>query len=79
MKLRDELLYLIVYGPGFGESSVLREPEGSWVVLDGCLARNRSCPAELLAQHGAAWSGIILTHPHRDHALGLDSVLDRPG
>lgn len=79
MNLRHDLLYLIVYGPGFGESIVLRDSVGTWIVVDGCLANGKSSPAELLAQHDAAWSGVVLTHPHMDHALGLDSVLEHRG
>lgn len=79
MNLRDELFYLIVYGPGFGESVVLRVPGSTWLVVDGCVANGRSPAAELLAQHDATWSGVVLTHPHLDHALGLDSVLDHSG
>ncbi len=79
MKLRDGLLYLIVYGPGYGESVVLRDPAGTWIVIDGCVIDGRSPAAELLREHEAAWSCVILTHPHLDHALGLDRVLEQPG
>jgi len=79
VNLRDDLLYLIVYGPGFGESVLLRDPAGTWVVVDGCLTNHKSCPAELLDEHDASWSGVVLTHPHVDHVLGLDRVLERPG
>ena len=79
MNLRDELFYLIVYGPGFGESIILRDPAGTWIVVDGCLANGKSSAAELLDRHNAAWSGVVLTHPHADHVLGLDSVLVHRG
>ncbi len=35
-ELEDGLLYCIVFGPGFGESILLRNPEHDWVVVDGC-------------------------------------------
>lgn len=79
MKLRQDLLYVIVYGPGFGESIVIRAPEGEWLVVDGCTANGQSPPAALIAEHDASWSCAVLTHPHLDHALGLDAVLERPG
>jgi hypothetical protein len=79
MNLQDDVLYVIVYGPGFGESIVLRDPAGTWVVVDGCLAKEKSPTAELLVEHDAEWSGVVLTHPHADHALGLDSVLEQQG
>jgi len=46
MNFRKGLLYLIVYGPGFGESIVLRDPAGAWIVVDGCLANGGSPPTE---------------------------------
>lgn len=79
MKLRAGLLYLIVYGPGYGESVILRDPAGTWIVIDGCVVDGRSPAAELLREHQAAWSCVILTHPHLDHAIGLDGVLELPG
>jgi hypothetical protein len=79
MKLEPGLLYMIVYGPGFGETIVVREPQGIWVVIDGCLLRGRSPAADLLRRHEASWSCVILTHPHEDHVLGLPEVLECPG
>ncbi|MFH0900777.1 MAG: MBL fold metallo-hydrolase, partial [Pseudomonadota bacterium] len=79
MKLKDGLFYLVVYGPGYGESIVLRDPGGTWVIVDGCLTNGRSPAAEILREHDASWSSVVITHPHRDHALGLDTVLGRPG
>lgn len=77
--LRDNLFYVIVFGPGFGESIVLRVPPDCWIVVDGCRAGACSYPARCLEEHDAAWSCVVLTHPHEDHMLGLDAVLDRPG
>ncbi len=77
--LRADLLYVIVFGPGFGESIILRVPPDCWVVIDGCQVGASSYPARLLAEHDARWSCVVLTHPHDDHVLGLDAVLDRPG
>ncbi|GAA3904713.1 hypothetical protein GCM10022228_13650 [Halomonas cibimaris] len=83
MKLRDDLFYLIVFGPGFGESIVLRTPETGWVVVDGCrlpgAGEGQSPAVKLLQQHEAQWSAVVLTHPHLDHASGLDDVLAHGG
>lgn len=83
MKLRDDLFYLIVFGPGFGESIVLRTPEAHWVVVDGCrmpgTGEGHSPAVKLLQQHEAQWSAVVLTHPHLDHAPGLDDVLAHGG
>ncbi len=75
----DDRLYLYVFGPGFGESIVLRFPGGTWMIVDGCRIAGRSPAAELLDREGALWSCVALTHPHLDHAAGLDVVLGLPG
>ncbi|WP_238641414.1 MBL fold metallo-hydrolase [Halorhodospira halophila] len=79
LELRDSLLYCIVFGPGYGESILLRTPDQQWIVVDGCRqpgAGSASSPAErLLSEKGARWSAVLLTHPHEDHAVGLDDVL----
>lgn len=79
MNLRDGLLYLVVFGPGVGESIVVRAPSGVWIVIDGCTSQGKSFPAECLRDHAASWSAVVLTHRHLDHADGLDAVLDSPG
>ncbi len=75
----DDRCYLYVFGPGFGESIVLRFPGGHWMVVDGCMIAGQSPAASLLEREGAQWSCVALTHPHLDHALGLDEVLGQPG
>jgi hypothetical protein len=79
VNLTDGLFYLIVHGPGFGESVVVRVPPDTWIVLDGCHIGGHSPAAALLADHGGRWSCALLTHPHLDHACGLDAVLALPG
>lgn len=79
--LRDfapDLLYVVVFGPGFGESIVLRIPGEAWIVVDGCQFGATSYPANLLREDGKRWSCVILTHPHLDHASGLEAVIDGP-
>lgn len=38
MELKSELLYVIVFGPGFGESIVIRPPghDAAWLFVDCC-------------------------------------------
>ncbi len=82
MNLKQGLLYLIAFGPGYGESIVLRVPDHDprWIVIDGCrmssLRHPQSPAAQLLQEHGATWDAVIFTHPHQDHASGLDDVLE---
>lgn len=78
-ELREDLFYFIIFGPGFGESIVLRAPGEGWIVVDGCLAGGDAPAASLIRDSNRPWSCIVLTHPHLDHASGLDRVLGFPG
>ena len=79
--LRDELLYLIVFGPGYGESIIIRVPPDQWLVVDSLTIEPKaSSPAvSMMRKHGTRWTGVILTHPHEDHAAGLSAVLESAG
>ncbi len=77
-ELEPALLYTIVFGPGYGESIVIRIPPSTWIVVDSCRISGKSPAAFLLDQHHAEWSGAILTHPHLDHSLGMDEVFSHP-
>jgi len=75
--LAPDALYVFVFGPGYGESVVLRIPPAHWVVIDGCRSSSfSSYPAKLLKDFGAHADILVLTHPHLDHAAGLDGLLD---
>jgi beta-lactamase superfamily II metal-dependent hydrolase len=77
--LADDELHLIVFGPGYGESIAVRIPPGEWLVVDSLRrvdGTNDANPAvALLEMYGAQASGIVLTHPHADHADGFAQVL----
>jgi hypothetical protein len=79
--LEPELLYTFVFGPGFGESIVVRVPPDRWVVVDSLRRQTRSedvNPAVgLLTSHKARASAVALTHPHEDHGQGLLHILER--
>lgn len=67
-------LYLL--GPGFGESVVMRLPEGGTVVVDCCTSGGRCLTLELLQDIGASEVALlILTHPDLDHVAGLNTLL----
>ncbi|HSN98456.1 MAG TPA: MBL fold metallo-hydrolase [Candidatus Nanopelagicales bacterium] len=77
MVLAPDTLYVFVFGPVYGESVVLRIPPEHWVVIDGCSSSSfSSYPAELLKHFRAHADVVVLTHPHLDHAKGLDVVLE---
>ncbi|WP_018871246.1 MBL fold metallo-hydrolase [Thioalkalivibrio sp. ALgr3] len=83
LDLKDDLIYCIVFGPGYGESTLLRTPDQRWIVVDGCRlpgAGDGVSPAErVLSENRAHWSAVVFTHPHEDHAMGLDDVLAMEG
>jgi hypothetical protein len=82
--LRDldpDLLHVVVFGPGFGESILVRVPPDAWLAVDCVRQRDgtqEQTPAtSLLDLHGSSAAAVVLTHPHLDHADGLPHVLDR--
>lgn len=79
--LQSDLLYVVLFGPGYGESIVLRIPPDRWIAVDCCRLTgpdaNRILPLELLPRREGFWSGVILTHPHEDHAAGMEILLSR--
>lgn len=78
-ELEDELFYIVVFGPGYGESIVLRSPDNQWIVVDSCKGKNHVPAIKLLKDNDAAWTCAILTHLHQDHASKFDEVIDQPG
>lgn len=84
LELEPELLWLVLFGPGIGESIVLAVPgenDQAWVAIDSLRRQDRGediNPALLLLQnHGASLSAAVLTHPHRDHVRGFVQLVDR--
>jgi beta-lactamase superfamily II metal-dependent hydrolase len=81
--LEQAALSIVVFGPGFGESIVLRATtaEGpSWAVIDSARKEWRGSsfnPAlALLNAVGGRPSLVILTHPHADHTAGLTDIVE---
>jgi glyoxylase-like metal-dependent hydrolase (beta-lactamase superfamily II) len=76
--LPADCLSLVLFGPGFGESCVLRVPPDDWIVVDSLQEPDTGAnPAlSLIRAHGASPKCVVLTHPHEDHAAGLDELLD---
>ncbi|WP_437780656.1 MBL fold metallo-hydrolase [Sorangium sp. So ce1097] len=87
----DGMLSIAVFGPGEGEAIVVRLPDGSVGVVDGCrepeagAADGAGDPVrELLGRLAAKTPNandfrlgfVCLTHPHADHYRGLGRLLD---
>ena len=73
------LLNVVVFGPGRGESCVVRLPNGELGVVDGCRKTNDPTLALLESLRGpdSRLAFVALTHPHEDHYGGLAELLDR--
>lgn len=74
--LPADQLHVLVFGPGTGELVAVRAPPDDWLIVDGCgVGRTKYGPA-LLEHYGASPRLIALTHPHRDHAIGVADIVD---
>ena len=74
--LAADALHVFVFGPGTGELVAVRAPPNDWLIVDGCgVGRTKYGPA-LLGYYGATPRFVALTHPHRDHAVGIADVVD---
>jgi hypothetical protein len=82
-------LSILVFGPGFGESIVLRaagDEMVTWGVIDSAKReRPRSSGSsrqmvnpslDFLRSQNARPSLIVLTHPHQDHTCGFADLID---
>jgi len=80
-RIDPDRLQIFVFGPGWGESIALRTPPGVWLVIDSCGgigSEAETIPAlQLLSAVGEPVEGVILTHPHGDHTVGLDLIIER--
>ena len=68
-------LQLYLYGPGVGESVVIRLPCGQWGVVDCYQSRSATSEGTLafLQRKGVDRLAFFChTHPHEDHFLGAD-------
>ncbi|MCB2190321.1 MAG: hypothetical protein KQI62_02075 [Deltaproteobacteria bacterium] len=78
----DEEVEITIIGPGYGESIILNIPGVGVGIIDSCQSRindtNYVLPLEYLKYLYPDLdkiSFLLLTHPHKDHYLGLDSIL----
>lgn len=74
-------LQVVALSVGQGDGIVVRTPRGRWVLIDGgpCWpegdAGARTILPYLRRQGCRRLEGVVLTHPHDDHAGGLSSVM----
>jgi hypothetical protein len=74
--LEDDLLYMFVFGPGFGETVLIRIPPNTWIVVDSFRSRDIAAANLVLDHFLARASLVVLTHPHKDHVLGFIDLLE---
>lgn len=69
-----------VFGPGYGESSVIHLGATTWVIVDSCIDAETKQPASLqylrsIGVDPSAVKLVIITHWHDDHMRGISSVV----
>ncbi len=87
--LPDDLLSIAVFGPGTGEAIVVRLPDGTIGIVDGCREPQKKDPRgrgdpirELLTKFENKASAslrigfVCLTHAHADHYRGLGKLIN---
>jgi hypothetical protein len=72
---------ITVFGPAYGEGIVLHLPGIGWGVVDSCVFKsdgnNHSLPLSYLKAIGVTELAFaFLSHPHEDHYLGLDEIIE---
>lgn len=71
-----------LFGPGYGESSVVHLGNGKWLINDSCLSSDKKSPAALLylSRLGVDVSQdvriVIASHWHDDHIRGLSQIVN---
>lgn len=83
-QLESAPLSLLVFGPGFGESILIRTPHGRWAAIDSARRARPGAAAvnpvrALLQKLEVTLDLLVLTHPHADHAKGFRDLLELTG
>jgi glyoxylase-like metal-dependent hydrolase (beta-lactamase superfamily II) len=72
---------LSVIGPGYGEALAVHLGNGSWMLVDSCIAEGEALPPSLtylddLGVDPSAVALVVATHWHDDHIRGLSTLVD---
>lgn len=75
---QNGLLEITFIDVGQGESTLIKSPDGKYMLIDGGEYRNVSSVIDALASSGLSrLDCVIATHPHSDHVGGLSEVFRR--
>ena len=79
-------LGIVVFGPGEGEAILVRFPDGSIGIVDGCSKTDKDGKGNPVASFlkqlqdrqkaPLAIRFLCMTHPHDDHFMGLDEIAE---
>lgn len=71
----DDLLYVVLMGPGYGESVLVRLPKNKWLLIDCFKLGDSTLPYNLINLSKGDLLCSIVTHPHDDHIAGIEKSI----
>ncbi len=78
----DRELEVTLFGPGYGECSVVHVGNGAWVIVDSCIESRSNQPAALNYMQSIGVKPetdvklVVATHWHDDHIRGLSTIVN---
>jgi len=72
-----------LFGPGYGECSVIHYGNGQWIVVDSCLEKDGRTPVSVAylekigIDFSTAVTHFVITHPDNDHIGGAAEAYSR--
>jgi len=78
---RIDQVEVSVFGPGYGECSVIHVGGNNWIIIDSCIDAESKQPASLqylrsIGVDASAVKLVIVTHWHDDHIRGISAVVE---
>lgn len=78
---KQDEIELSVFGPSFGECSVIHLGDNRWAIIDSCTYTGIADPVplhylSLLGVSPSAVESILITHWHDDHCKGISKLID---
>lgn len=74
---------LSLFGPGYGECSVVHAGHGEWIINDSCVRGGSPVALEYLGSLGVDVANdvklVVASHWHDDHVRGIARIIERCG